>query len=300
MTFGGLALAAQRATAQTSLAAVPVEGASISAADLPDAPVPAVASPAAALHEASWAAPRDTAAASSGSPVTARGFPKRLFVDEWGILKSPGSLRTDDLKWLLPLAAATATAFATDHKVQSEIVSQNPAFNQTAYNVSNGLVAVMAATPVAIFADGEIEGDDHARETGILAVQAMVNAYGTGELIKLCTFRERPYADDARGRFWVKSAGENSSFISQHSLVAWSAASVISAEYPNHWVQASTYMAATGVSLTRVLARHHFPSDVLLGGATGWLIGRYVYDHHHYADTLGGSGAAPLMLGALQ
>jgi membrane-associated phospholipid phosphatase len=38
---------------------------------------------------------------------------------------------------------------------------------------------------------------------------------------------------------------------------------------------------ATGVSLTRVLGPQHFPSDVLVGGVAGWLIGPYVFQKHH-------------------
>jgi membrane-associated phospholipid phosphatase len=43
----------------------------------------------------------------------------------------------------------------------------------------------------------------------------------------------------------------------------------------------TAYGLATGVSLTRVLARQHFPSDVLVGSAVGWLVGRYVFHKHH-------------------
>jgi membrane-associated phospholipid phosphatase len=45
--------------------------------------------------------------------------------------------------------------------------------------------------------------------------------------------------------------------------------------------QLTIYTLATGVSLTRVLGQEHFPSDVLIGSAAGWLIGHYVYRHHH-------------------
>jgi membrane-associated phospholipid phosphatase len=41
------------------------------------------------------------------------------------------------------------------------------------------------------------------------------------------------------------------------------------------------YTLATGVSLTRVLGQQHFPSDVLVGSAFGWMIGHYVYKKHH-------------------
>jgi len=47
-------------------------------------------------------------------------------------------------------------------------------------------------------------------------------------------------------------------------------------------VQAGVYTAATGVSLTRVLGQQHFPTDVLLGAAGGWLIGHYVFRAHHH------------------
>jgi membrane-associated phospholipid phosphatase len=43
----------------------------------------------------------------------------------------------------------------------------------------------------------------------------------------------------------------------------------------------TVYGLATGVSLTRVLAKQHFPSDVLVGSAVGWLVGRYVFRKHH-------------------
>jgi hypothetical protein len=34
------------------------------------------------------------------------------------------------------------------------------------------------------------------------------------------------------------------------------------------------------VSLMRVLGQEHFPTDVLVGGAAGWLIGHYVFEKH--------------------
>jgi membrane-associated phospholipid phosphatase len=39
------------------------------------------------------------------------------------------------------------------------------------------------------------------------------------------------------------------------------------------------YGGATTVSVSRVLAREHFPSDVLVGSTFGWLIGGYVLHH---------------------
>jgi membrane-associated phospholipid phosphatase len=45
-------------------------------------------------------------------------------------------------------------------------------------------------------------------------------------------------------------------------------------------VQVGIYTVATGVCVTRVLGREHFPTDVLVGAAAGWLIGHYVFTKH--------------------
>jgi len=63
----------------------------------------------------------------------------------------------------------------------------------------------------------------------------------------------------------------------------WSSAAVIAEEYPSRWVQFGVYSMAAGVSVTRVLGQEHFPSDVLVGSAAGWLVGHYVYRRHQRA-----------------
>ncbi len=213
--------------------------------------------------------------------VTLAGTPKRILSDGVHVLQGPRFIRAADAKWLLPLTGAAVASFATDEKTMSEVVSSNPSFNQTSRNVSDGLRDGFIAVPVLMLGVGQFAHADHARETGILASEAMIDAYAVGALIKVASFRERPFTDRSEGSFYRLSAGTDSSFISGHSLVAWSSAAVLAEEYPNHWVQAGIYTLAGGVSLTRVLGQEHFPSDVLLGSAAGWLIGHYVYRAHH-------------------
>jgi membrane-associated phospholipid phosphatase len=64
-------------------------------------------------------------------------------------------------------------------------------------------------------------------------------------------------------------------------LLAWSSAAVLADEYPSMLNRLLIYSAATGVSMTRVMGREHFPSDVLVGSAAGWLVGHYVFRRHH-------------------
>lgn len=64
-------------------------------------------------------------------------------------------------------------------------------------------------------------------------------------------------------------------------MIAWSSAAVIASQYNGPLTKITAYSLATGLSVTRVLARQHFPSDVLVGSAVGWMIGRYVAHRHH-------------------
>lgn len=239
---------------------------------LPDAPAPDI--PATQQHLPIEDQPH--------SEVTVLGVPRHMAADAVHILISPSYLRTRDLVWLLPLAGAGAAAFATDTHTMRDVVTHNPSFNQTAINVSDGMRYGFMAAPVGMYAWGKLKDDERSRETGILASQAWVEAYVVGDIVKLASFRERPTVDNARGNFYIGSSGADSSFISGHSLVAWSSAAVIAGEYHNPWAQLGVYTAATGVSLTRVLGQQHFPSDVLIGSSVGWLIGHYVYRAHHH------------------
>jgi membrane-associated phospholipid phosphatase len=217
-------------------------------------------------------------------PVTFQRVPLMFGEDMGHIFVSPIYLRLPDLEWLLPLAGATAAAFATDTHVSRDIVSHNPSFNNTAGTISDSLRDTYIAVPVFIAAGGQLTHNDHVRETGILGGQALLDAFVVDEVVKVVSYRERPNVDNARGNFYVGSSGGlDSSFVSGHAMITWAAASAMAGEYNNKWVKTLSYTGATAVSVNRVLALQHFPTDVLLGSAGGWLIGHYVYRAHHHA-----------------
>ncbi len=249
-------------------AQAPPSAANAALATLPDAPQPQSAVPAPQYQP---------------DEVTVRNSLHIFFHDEAAIWTSPARIRPHDLEWLAPFVLATGAAIATDHRAESQLVSKDPTFNNNNIYVSDGLVSALIATPVLIFAKGQFGQDERAREAGILGGEAMADGVVVEQVLKLVTWRERPTVDSARGRFFQSSAGPNASFPSAHGTVAWSAASAVAAEYPNLWTQAAVYSAATGVSLTRVLGRQHFPSDSLVAATAGWLIGHYVVKHHHHA-----------------
>ncbi len=240
---------------------LPAQTQSTSSASLPDAPTPQP---------------------PVSDDLTVRNAPRNFLHDQEAIWTSPAHIHARDALWLLPLAAATGVAFATDTHTMTQVVSQNSSFNQANVNASDVLVGSLIAVPVAVYGFGLKTQDEHAREAGYLTGESMVDAATVGEVLKFVTLRERPNVDGGRGHFFQTSAGIDSSIPSEHSIVAWSAASALAAEYPTFWKQFALYSAATGVSLTRVMGQQHFPSDVVIGSSAGWLIGHYVVRRHHH------------------
>lgn len=213
-------------------------------------------------------------------PVTLRGTPVRILKDQAAIWTSSARIRKGDLVWLAPLAVATGVSIATDHHTMKSVVSHDVDFNKNSVDASNVLFGGFVAAPVALYGIGYFKGNDHAREAGLLGGEALVDGLVVDEAMKLVFRRERPAVKDARGHFFEGSVSD-SSFPSTHSVLAWSSAAVLAGEYPSRWAQVGIYTMATGVSLTRVMGQEHFPTDVVVGSAAGWLIGRYVFRAHH-------------------
>jgi hypothetical protein len=214
-------------------------------------------------------------------PLTLRETPMNLLRDQGAIWTSPVHLHDSNFRYLIPLGLAVTVAIATDHEAMTEVVSQNPSFNNANTNASNVLVSPFIAASPVMYLAGHFSDSDHARETGILDGEAMLDSVVVEQGMKLIFWRERPTVDNGKGKFFQTNVGWDSSFPSSHSMIAWSSAAVLADEYPGKWKALGIYGMATGVSLTRVLGQDHFPSDVLVGSAFGWMIGHYVYKRHH-------------------
>lgn len=241
-------------------------------------------------------APNSPASARTDE-VTLRGLPQRFLKDEVAVVTSPARIRKHDLVWLVPLAGASAAAFATDSHTMRDVVTHDPGFNDAANTSSNVLLGSAIGVPAVLFAAGQLRGDTKSREAGVLAGEAVLDSYVLDVAVKYATLRERPAKDNANGTFFTGNAVSDPSFVSGHTIVTWSSAAVLAGEYNKPWQQAGIYALASGVSLTRVLAQQHFPSDALLGSAAGWLIGHYVYKTHHRdlaaKQASAATGAAP-------
>lgn len=215
------------------------------------------------------------------SPSLEKRFLKNIVRDQAAIFTAPFRLRTKDARWLAPLGAATAGLIATDRRTAGALGdnrAQRRVSNAVSYLGSSYGAGAIAG---GFYLFGRIKNDARARETGLLAGEALIDTGILVTVLKTSTQRMRPLSGDRRGLFFTKG----NSFPSGHSAAAWSVATVVAHEYSDKpIVKYAAYGLATVVSLSRFSGRKHFLSDALVGSAIGYGIGRYVYRKHHDAS----------------
>ncbi len=209
-------------------------------------------------------------------------FFKNILADQSAIWTSPFHLQRGDAKWGIPLALSAATLIATDRHTSGKLVENGDNLNRlrvSKYISQIGAVYTTAGVAGAFYIFGRAGHNARARETGVLAAEALLNSSIVVGALKLASQRQRPPTDDSSGEFF----DGGSSFPSGHAIDAWSVAAVIGEEYGQHrpLVRFGVYGLAAAVSISRYTGRNHFLSDVLIGSAMGYGIGRYVYHKHH-------------------
>jgi hypothetical protein len=208
------------------------------------------------------------------SLVKEQAFFLDVLGDQKRIWSAPLRFHRTDAHWLLPSTVIVAALIGSDKSINDAIGTAHAHTGKTASDA--GLAAELGAAG-AFWTLGKWKSNPHAAETGRLAYEAAINGMIANSAVQLMSRRQRPMSGPHSGDFLVGG----SSFPSDHSAVAWSIASVVAHEYPGWATRLLTYGTAATVSFTRIPAQKHFASDVLVGGALGWWIGRETYRAHH-------------------
>jgi membrane-associated phospholipid phosphatase len=219
--------------------------------------------------------------------------------DQLGIWTSPLRMRKADAIWFLPFAGATAASIYYDPETMKHVGTSTAQMNFGSTVSKYAAPYVTFGVAGGLYLIGATAHAQHLRETGLLGGEAVVDSLILAEGLKLATNRDRPYQGNGNGDFWphgTSSINTDASLPSGHAIAIWAFARVIDREYPDRPLfKFVAYGSALTVSAARVMARDHFPSDVLVGGMFGFLTGDYVYRHHssEYKDSFSFS-VAPL------
>jgi membrane-associated phospholipid phosphatase len=243
-------------------------------------------------QESGTAAPPDstqnTSAGQQGSiktgrTVSLRMLPGNILEDQKEIFLFPKDLAKGKHWWptigVLGVTSAlvasdpyTAPAFRTTTRLSG--------FNRDLSAVNTA--AFIAAVPAAMYGVGWLRKNSYAKETALLAGEAVTDGFLldipfkgiTGRKLPLNYTGNGPYSDS----FFNGSHNPINSggFYSVHAFAATSVATVIAQRYRKHrWVPFVAYGLAGAICFSRISRSEHFPSDVFLGAAMGFVISKY-------------------------
>lgn len=208
-------------------------------------------------------------------PVVLKSLPRNLFIDQKNLVTAPFHLTYSHWQWTVPIGFATAALLATDAAVERHVPT-NPKTVSHAVTFSNAGVGAMAGIGAGMYLWGYATNRDQPREIGLLAGEAAIDALIDTEALKYAFGRERPFTGNGRGRFFQGGV----SFPSEHASISWAIASVIAHEYPGFLTQTLAYGAATAIGAARIIGHQHFATDVIVGSALGWYLGRQAFLTH--------------------
>ncbi|MBN1196945.1 MAG: phosphatase PAP2 family protein [Candidatus Aminicenantes bacterium] len=219
-----------------------------------------------------------------------RRFFRDFWQDEKRLWSSPFRASSKDLLVWGGLLALTGVLIHNDEAIYRDI-KEYQAEHEWADKATPFLSRMAQGYPFAlagaIWVTGALTRNDHAKETGYLALQAMLHSFIVVQVVKHLTGRARPSAFDGEDR-WAGPAGffkryeagkwsHYDAMFSGHTITLWSLATVLAHQYRKTVVvPVLAYSLATLGGLATITDDLHWISDVVLGAAVGYAISRFV------------------------
>lgn len=184
----------------------------------------------------------------------------------------------------LTLAAVSGTGLilmALDEEIQDGVQSGRTEFSNSASSFFSlfGNGAALLGLSTVVYVAGEIRHDDGVRKTALLSVESLATTSLLVWTIKIVVGRARPYTGESSGSYRPFSL-ENSywSFPSGHAAAAFSVATTIALQTKEVLIDIAAYSLATLAALSRVHDNNHWASDIFVGSAVGYFVGKMIVD----------------------
>jgi membrane-associated phospholipid phosphatase len=136
----------------------------------------------------------------------------------------------------------------------------------------------------AMYLSGELFKNKSLRKTALLCLESSIISGVLVLGLKGVTGRSRPHSAEGKGTFDPFSG--NTSFPSGHSQTAFSLASVIAEQSDSIFVDSLCYGTAASIAASRVHKGSHWASDILIGSAIGYFIGKKICSLNRERDNL--------------
>jgi len=205
----------------------------------------------------------DTSATTGQQQGLVKRSIRRIGQDQKFIFRGP--FEKHNLKWDFVILVGTGAFLAADRHIENNVSHAHFTVYQA---ISDTALGGLAGSLLGIYIYGAKTEHRHARETGTLELETLVNTFIIYAPMQLIAGRQRPDEGNNHGDFF-KHHALNTSFPGGHAMFTWAMASVLADEYPKPWARALSYGAAFTVTFTRFMARDHWSSDMFLGMGLG-------------------------------
>ncbi len=218
-------------------------------------------------------------------------FLASMIEDQGKLWTSPFRIKKQDLKFWIPVLTATAVSVIYDEEIYSSIKNfqdQHAWVSKVSPVITKGGEAFPVEAGAVFVITGLIFRNEKAKQTGYIALQTWVHAGLIVQVGKLIFGRQRPSYEDGVDRWHGfpeslnrfrkdGSVSKYDAFPSGHTIEAFGLATVIAEQYKDiKIVPIISYSLAAGVGLSRITEDTHWLSDVILGAAMGYGIGKFM------------------------
>lgn len=215
-----------------------------------------------------------TAAQDSEQHGFASRMVRRGLEDQKELYLAP--FKRSNVKWDALVLGGTAGLLIADRHIENHLPSGHNTFWGDTSDVA---IAGLGAAVAVDWLRGIKTDDPHAKETGELELETLINTFLIYTPMQFIAGRQRPGEGNGHGDF-LRHHAMNTSFPGGHAMFAWAMATVALHEYHKPWEQALIYSAATLVTAGRFLGHDHWSSDMFVGTALGVGIGTHIFYAH--------------------
>lgn len=200
------------------------------------------------------------------------------------LLRAPFHFDRDDWRYTAASAGITALLFTADRYMREQFQSLDRHAYDKAFFIDDyyGNYYTLALG-AGIYGYGLLGGNGKIRRTGLLAMEAFLFSGATTGILKILIGRRRPFAGDSQLFFKPPAFTDDlyQSLPSGHTTVSFAVSTVLAQAVDNGLWKTFWYGGALWVASARMYHNKHWFSDVFLGAAIGYAVGRFVVSQDH-------------------
>lgn len=215
---------------------------------------------------------------------------KSYLLDTRDIFIAPVQWSRGEALAAFSVAATGAVLFTQDKSIQAFFQRNRSVAgdNCTIYGMEPWGSGLYSMSTMALFyLHGLAFNNDRSTRTALLGLKTYIITGLVLRIPKQLAGRHRPHHDmPPDPKNWEGPVGYSShftSFPSGHTVSVFAVATIVASEYKNTpWVPLLSYTIATATGVSRMYDNKHWASDVFIGAAMGFAMGKLIYKRNNW------------------